>query len=709
MSTSPMRSAGSTFGTLGWPALFAATIFLSAFLLFQVQPIAGKIVLPWFGGGSNIWITTLMFFQVALLGGYAYSHLIALRLSPRAQGFVHIGLLVTAAATLPIIPGPEWRPEAEDNPTWRLLLVLLISVGPPYLLLATTGPLLQHWFATRYPNRSPYPLYALSNVGSLLALLSYPVVFERFLGLQAQSWMFAGGFVLFAAACAVLAWQTARLVTPAPAQAVHEVAETDGAEASVVRPVQVLLWAALPACASALLLAVTTQMTQDVAGLPLLWVLPLSVYLLTFIATFSSEKMYEPTMYTIVLAFACAGGVYVLRDFSIVLQISLYLLVLFLCCMSLHGETSRLRPAPKHLTVFYLMVSVGGALGGMFVALLAPVIFDGYWEYHVALLTTPVLVLLARYYDEGERRPVWMILVVTIAASGLLFVMGSQLYQHALKLYDNTLGLERSFYGVVRVYYAQPLGEQPQHHMQHGRILHGLQFLDEPLKSSRTGYYSPTTAVGLALANHPARRQRPLTVGVTGLGAGMIAAYAERGDEWSFYEIDPLVTQMAEDHFTYMNDARARGAGVEVYHGDGRTVLERQLKDDGSRQFDVLVLDAFTSDAVPVHLLTREAIAMYWQHLKPDGILAINISNAYLDLSPVIRGLAADSGHEAKQTRDPGNVPGGRTSFWFALTNNRAFLDKPVVAGAFVPEVEGASTVRWTDDYTNLYSLLTIR
>jgi hypothetical protein len=419
--------------------------------------------------------------------------------------------------------------------------------------------------------------------------------------------------------------------------------------------------------------------------------------------------MYEPTMYTVVLAFACAAGVYVLRPFAIILQIALYLLVLFLACMSLHGETSRLRPGPRHLTAFYLMVSVGGALGGIFVALVAPFVFDGYWEYHIALFMTPVLVVVARLYEERTRRPMFVLLGATAIAAALLFSLGTYLYRNARLLYANTLAIERDFYGVVRVYDVQPAGEPKQHHMQHGRILHGLQFVDAPLRYSRTGYYPETAAIGVALTKHPARSSGEFKVGVVGLGAGMIAAYADRGETWSFYEISPLVTELAEAHFTYLQDARDRGVDLSVYHGDGRTVLERQLE-DASGQFDVLVLDAFTSDAVPTHLLTREAVQMYWRHLKPDGVLAINISNAYVDLSPVVRGIAEDSEREIRWTSDPGNLPGGRASFWVVVTNNQSFLGDPAVTALLQEWPENAyPAIHWTDDYSNLYSILTLR
>lgn len=693
------RSAGL------WAAIFAGTIFLSAFLLFQVQPIAGKIVMPWFGGGSTVWITTLMFFQVALLVGYAYSHFVALRLRPRAQGMLHAGLVLLALLSLPILPSESWKPESEAQPALRLVILLAVTVGPTYLLLSTTGPLLQHWFARRFPHRSPYPLYALSNVGSLLALLGYPVIIEQFLGLRAQAWSFSIGYAVFAFACAALALAGVR-ATRGSEDAPH-LDPLAALPAERIAPLRMLLWVLLPACASALLLAVTKNLTEDVAGMPLLWVLPLAVYLVTFILTFSSERMYEPTLYTVTLLLAAFAGWYVLRPMTITVQGALYLLVLFLVCMSLHGETARMRPSPRHLTLFYFLVSVGGALGGLFVALAAPVVFAAYWEYHTALFASVLLVLLSRAYDEGAQRPIQVMGIATAVGVVLLGVLGYGLWQDAQKLYTNMLSMDRNFYGLVRVYDTK--GTPARHDMQHGRILHGFQYQDEALRNAHTGYYGPQTAVALALEQHPARARGPLRVGIVGLGAGMLGSYVQPGDDWTFYEINPLVTEAAERDFTYLRDARTRGGQLRVVHGDARTVMDRQLEESGSRQYDVLVLDAFTSDSIPVHLLTREAMATYWKHLKDDGVLIVHISNAFIDLSPVVRGVADSLGYEAHWTTGSGAEVGGLQSYWVGVTRNRAFWTSPKVAPYFSEWPEGArEPVLWTDDYSNLYSLLTL-
>jgi hypothetical protein len=448
-----------------------------------------------------------------------------------------------------------------------------------------------------------------------------------------------------------------------------------------------------------------------VAALPLLWVLPLAVYLVTFIACFSSDRIYEPTVYTLALIPACFAGVYVLHDFSALLQLALYMLVLFLACMSLHGETARLRPGPRQLTAFYLMISVGGALGGIFVGLVAPVIFNGYWEYHVAIFGTPLLVLVSRVREERGRGTSTFFLLGGVTVGAVLLVYLGLFLQRNIRLsYVNTLALERNFYGVVRVYDTN--GQPARWDMQHGRILHGFQYQDEPLRSAHTGYYSEGSGIGVALSQHPLRGKRPLNVGVTGLGTGMIASYAEPGDKWTFYEINPLVKQLADSdqgYFSYLQDARTRGASVQVVIGDARTVLEQQLQRDGSAQFDVLVMDAFNSDAIPVHLLTEEAMRLYMQLLTPDGLLVIHISNAFVDLAPVVRGFAADSGNPAYWVRDPGAVFGGLLTDWVIVTRNEAFLARPDVQKRITAWPEGArAPVRWTDDYTSVYPLITL-
>ncbi|MGE0133945.1 MAG: fused MFS/spermidine synthase [Dehalococcoidia bacterium] len=700
-------------------ALYAATTFLSAFLLFQVQPLIGKYILPWFGGGSAVWTTTMLFFQVALIGGYAYAHFVSDRLSPGRQGLVHLVLLILAVAALPIIPRESLRGDDTGDPTWRILLVLTVAVGAPYLLLSSTAPLIQRWFTHDHPTTSPYRLYALSNAGSLLALLSYPVLFERFLGLRAQAWLWSGSYVLFVLLCGTLALGFIRanrrgaLVPPHPLDPAEEL------PGAPITASGVAFWLSLPACASALLIATTNQLTQDVAAIPLLWVVPLSLYLVTFILCFGDERAYRPSRDLLLLALGLAAGVYVMNKvgFEVLWQVLLYSFALFMCCFVLHGELVRLRPAARHLTAFYLAVAVGGALGGVFVALVAPVVFRGYWEYHLTLALTPMLVLGARAlevfrreHSETEDSPApgrRLMLVGGGAALAGIAVLAALLVRDVQRAGRDLLARDRNFYGSVRVFeFNREFPDARMVVMEHGRILHGFQYTQPEKRTVVGAYYGPNSGVGVTLRNY-VKPDPELSMGVIGLGAGMLAAYARPDDEWRFYEINPMVTRLAEEHFTFLADARERGAHLHVLHGDGRTVLERQVDHGAELAFDVLVLDAFTSDAIPVHLLTREAFDLYWSVLKPDGVLAINISNRHVDLSPVVRAAAARNGKEAHWVSGlEGDGEGVLASVWVLVTSNRAFLETPDVAGRLAAWPDNARAPRlWTDDYSNVLSL----
>lgn len=699
-------------------ALYAFTTFLSAFLLFQVQPLIGKYILPWFGGGSAVWTTTMLFFQVALIGGYAYAHFVSNRLAPRQQGLVHLVLLVLAIAALPIIPRESLRGGEADDPTWRILLVLSVAVGAPYLLLSSTAPLIQRWFTHDHPATSPYRLYALSNAGSLLALLSYPVLFEQFLGLRTQAWLWSGGYVAFVLVCGALAFGFIR------GSGRHEAADAlepaDAGPGVEVTAMRVAMWLLLPACASALLIATTNQLTQDVAAIPLLWVVPLSLYLVTFILCFGDDRAYRPSRDVFILALALAAGVYVMNKvgFEVLWQVLLYSFALFMCCFALHGELVRLRPAARHLTAFYLAVSVGGALGGVFVALIAPVIFRGYWEYHLTLALTPALVLAARALDAlghdvraGPDIRGWSRRTLGLAGAGALLgiaVLAAFLVRDVRRAGRDVLARERNFYGSVRVFeFNRDIPESRLVVMEHGRILHGFQYTAPEKRQLASAYYGLNSGVGVVLRNY-AKPDPELSVGVIGLGAGMLAAYAQPDDDWRFYEINPMVTRLAEEHFTYLEDARQRGAHLHVLHGDGRSVLQRQVDHGGQLAFDVLVLDAFSSDAIPVHLLTKEAFDLYWSVLKPDGVLAINISNRHVDLSPVVRAAAQRNGKEAHWVAgQAGDGEGVLASVWVLVTANRAFLDAPRVAPRLEPWPENGREPRlWTDDFSNVYSLM---
>ena len=484
--------------------IFAVTIFTAAFLLFQVQPIIAKYILPWFGGGPSVWTTAMLFFQAVLLGGYAYAHFSIRYFRPRGQAALHLALLVVGLALLPITPAARWKPEAVDVPTLQIMLLLLVTVGWPFFVLASTSPLLQAWFSRLRPGVSPYRLYALSNVGSLLALVSYPVLVEPAIGRTAQTQLWSGGFGLFAllsATCAIWIWQRQpALATPDATEAPSE----DGPPHSN-RTIR-LLWLALPAVASVLLLAVTNQISLDVAVIPFLWVLPLSLYLLSFIIAFDHDKWYNRTVFTIALIPAMAGIVWLLFydvDASAVLQIGVYSIALFICCMALHGELARLKPHPRYLTSYFLGIAAGGVLGGVLVGVVAPLVFDLFFELHLGLLACCALVLFAISRDKRSALyrggPRWAWGTIGVSYVGLVVALGV----HASQSTSFTMASSRSFYGVLRTYEEGIGTDSEMRSLVDGRILHGLQYTASNKRRFPTTYYAPASGIGRTFEAFP--------------------------------------------------------------------------------------------------------------------------------------------------------------------------------------------------------------
>ncbi len=691
-------------------ALYAATIFLGAFLLFQVQPVMGKWILPWFGGGPAVWTVCMLFFQAALLAGYAYAHLVRTRLGERGQALVHLAILAVALVMLPIAPSASWKPEGVGDPTWRILLVLATSVGLPYLALAATSPLLQAWFSAAYPGRSPYRLFALSNAGSLLALATYPFLVEPALGLKTQAAIWSAGFVAFVVLCAGCAiragWLKAAAAALSPASPAAPASAAPAVE--YVRPgiMARVLWLALPACGSVLLLAVTSQMCYDVGPEPFLWVLPLGLYLVTFILCFESDRVYLRPVFWPLLVPATAGILWLLYenvDAPILYQIVGYSAGLFVACMVCHGELSRLKPHPRHLTSFYLTLSAGGAVGGVLVAVVAPLVFPAYYELHVGLWTCMLLAVIAWLYERrtrGSRGPAWAFPLVGVSAVAGLVAAAVLLVQEAGDQIKDAQSVSRNFYGLLRVTEFNPDDPENAYRiLYHGRIMHGLQYEEGPLRSEPTTYFGPNSGVGLALLNR--RHDGPMRVGVVGLGTGTLAAYGRTGDTFRFYEINPAVRRLATSRFTYLADSAAR---CDVVLGDGRLSLEREPPEE----YDVLALDAFSGDAIPVHLLTEEAFQIYQRHLKPDGVLAVHTSNRFVDLEPVVLGLAERFGL-GWAIIDDQNVGGSEEfseSTWILLSHDRNFLERGAIRSAATPPQSKCAPRLLTDDYSDLFSLL---
>jgi spermidine synthase len=669
--------------------LHAATIFLSSFLLFLVQPLIARLILPWFGGSAAVWTTCMLFFQVVLLAGYAYAHFLNGKLRGRVQPLLHTILLLAAVALLPIAPGEAWKPAGGEEPISRILLLLGASVGLPYFLLASTSPLLQAWYVRAKPGSNPYRLFAISNVASLLALIGYPFLVEPVFTAREQVVGWSVLFAVFAVLCSAVAWLT-------PPDASSSSASSTEAPGGQRERQPVLLWLGLSATGSALLLAITNHLTQNVASVPMLWLAPLTLYLLSFILTFEGKGWYRPQWVwplvlagTGVMAWLMGDSTY---RYELPVQLGVFLPGLLLGCFFCHGELYRLRPAPERLTGFYLAVSAGGARGGLLVAVGAPLAFNGYYELGVALAA---LALLAAIRFASIN------LAARIASLGALLGVAAAAVYDGFSDRDDVIAASRSFYGVLRVKQYGEAGDAAQiRRLVHGTIMHGEQFTHDTLRRKPTTYYEPTSGVGVAIAS---RQGKPVRVGVVGLGTGTIAAYGRAGDVYRFYEIDPDVVRVARSDFTYLSDTPAK---VEVALGDARLTLEREAP----QRFDVLAVDAFSSDAIPVHLITKEALGVYLKHTGADGIVAFHVSNRFLDLVPVVARIAKENGAHAALVRDdPDEEEESRRSRtdWVLVSRDPKALKREAIAKANAETPQDRPEWRtWTDDYSNLVQIL---
>ena len=673
--------------------LYARTIFVSAFLLFLVQPVMAKEILPWFGGSATVWTTCLVFFQTALLAGYGYSDIAIHRLAPRTQVKLHTGLLVVSLALLPIIPAAHWKPAGTENPLWLILGMLTATIGLPYFLLSTTSPLVQAWFARTHAGESPYRLFALSNLASMLALIGYPFILEPWAPTRWQAIGWSAGYALFVGLCSAAGWSS--LGHPSG----HGVAAPDHSDAlkhaltdappSVGRQA---LWCALAATGSFLLLSISNHITQNIAAVPLLWIAPLSVYLLTFMLCFDSKRWYKRDLFCAMLAAALSVMAWTFADpkltHELEIQIGVFCVGLFIACMFCHGELARDKPAPNYLTRFYLMISLGGACGSVLVGIVAPLVLPAYFELIGGLVAAALLLL----WQVRRRHLVFAVLAVIALGVTVVCSVWS-----VREFYENTIAAKRNFYGVLRV---QEFGKDTNHHRSliHGTILHGTQYTAAEFRHSPTTYYTATSGIGRAVEMlHPSLT--PLKVGVIGLGAGTIATYGAKNDIYRFYDINPAVPQIARTYFTYLEDSDAK---IEIALGDARLSLEREPK----QNFDVLAIDAFSSDAIPVHLITAEALAIYRRHMKPGGIIAFHVTNRFLNLTPVVEALAHAQGLDSILVSDDGSGALASRSDWVLISDSKEVLARPELADAATAIVPRRDWRLWTDDFNNMVQVL---
>ncbi len=655
-----------------------ATIFLSAFLLFQVQPMLAKRILPWFGGVAGVWSTCLLFFQGALFLGYLYAHVIVKRLSPRAQFRTHVATLAVSALFLPVIPSAAWKPSGQEEPILLILSLLVATIGLPFLLLSSTSPLVQSWYARVSSGALPYRYFALSNLASLAALLTYPTLVEPYLPMQSQAILWSAAYALYLVLAGWTAWGARNAAAAA--------AETPVASARPTNSMRVS-WLALAFCASAISISATNHLCQNVAAIPLLWVVPLSAYLLTFILCFEREGWYprKPMLALFVAAMAGMGWLISKQtpETDIRLIIAAVSAGIFLCCMVCHGELVRRKPAHEHLTEFYLMISLGGVLGAIVVGLGAPYLLRGNHEFPFALAACAITILFLEYRRSALGDVLWASVAV-----GTLAVAMFQVQLSAV----NARVQARNFYGGLR-----SVDRDGYRILVHGVINHGQQVLDPQRRLHPTTYYARGTGVELAIE---ALRKPAQRVGIIGLGAGTLAAYGKPGDYYRFYELNPQVLHLARTEFTFLREAQAN---TEVILGDGRLSLERET----AQNFDVLVVDAFSGDSIPVHLLSREAFELYLRHIRPGGILALHISSQILRIPPVVERAVQSLGLHSlyiHNAPDP-NVYRSEAE-WMLVARRPDDLRRPPLENARPTQVAYAGVRLWTDDYSALIPIL---
>ncbi|MGA8708842.1 MAG: fused MFS/spermidine synthase [Steroidobacteraceae bacterium] len=742
----------------------ALTILLSSFLLFLVQPIIAKQILPWFGGSAGVWTICLVFFQLVLLLGYSYAHWLTRRRADSRQFALHMLLLLVSCLTLPIIAGPFWKPVHDNEPALRILGLLTATVGLPYFLLASTAPLLQRWLseATSRTTEVPsiYRLFALSNLGSLVGLLSYPFAIEPFATVRMQAWVWSCAYLVFVACLFSYVFGRWRLPDVDHVQTISRAAPENAPARGVYA-----YWIGCAALGSILLLSVTHQVTENVAAIPFLWIVPLSLYLLSFIICFEGRfgrGWYERRFWILPAMLATPAMAWALShqaNLSLYVALPVYAVGLLLGCVVCHGELARSKPKPDYLTHFYLCLAAGGALGGLLVGLVAPQIFSRYWELPIALIA---LAALGARSSSVEMRllpimprmgksiiaalAVGMILLLLCLlpprlqpypqewagiVKGPVFWTGAALlllpvlllpsravavtallctlifdwsYYHSMS--TGTQLAVRNFYGALRVHEASD-GAWHVRSLVHGVIKHGTQIREPPLSGMPTTYYGASSGIGRAILIKQACKGS-LRIGSIGLGAGTLAAYGRPGDSFRIYELNPAVIEIAKNQFTYLKDSKAR---IELVPGDARLSLERELAqgafDRPDQRFDILSVDAFSGDAIPVHLLTREALASYARVITADGIIAFHISNLYLDLAPVVGQIARDAGFQAVLIADRTNVPKWMMpSEWVLLTRSATQFQQPEISAYSTTIVPRAGVPVWTDQFSNLLRIL---
>lgn len=657
---------------MGLPAL---AVLLSAFLLFLVQPLIGRLVLPWFGGSAAVWTACLVFFQTGLVLGYGYAALSIRLLSPASQRRLHVVLLAASLLALPLLPDTAWKPADGDDALLRLAGLLAATAGAPYLLLAATGPLVQSWLVAA--GRAPWRLFAVSNAASIAALAAYPVAIEPWFTLRLQAMLWSAFYLLAALLVALLAWRT-RGTAPLPRVA---------APPPTAR--QAATWMVLAGVPTALLVATTEHLTRDVAPVPLLWIPPLALYLLSFVVWFDGRLPFRRLLWMLL---AAAAVLTMARAMTLVrfiyeprVLVPLFSAGLFIVCLFCHGELARRRPDARRLGGFYFSLALGGAVGGLAVAIAAPLALSRHYDLAIVLAATALpLAIAALSFERPVPKGIGLACALAALAGGIYGVRHIHLFEG-----DRLVSVQRNFYGTLKVEEEGVGTPDHRRELMHGSILHGAQYLAPERRRETTEYYRNESAVGRAVATLP---DRPRRIAVVGLGPGTVAAYGRPGDLVVFYEIDPAVVAVARRDFTFLADSSAE---IEVVPGDARLSLQREAP----RRYDLLVLDAFAGNAPPLHLLTVEAFALYIRHMATDGVIAVQVSSKFLELDPLVVAALQAQGWAGELATD------GIISTWIVGARERGRLARPPLAEVLTP-VDTAGVRPWTDDFIDVLRAL---
>jgi hypothetical protein len=687
------------------------SVFISAFLVFQIQPIISKIILPWFGGGASVWTTCMLFFQSFLLVGYLYAYLLTKILRVKYQIVVHFACLLFSLFLLPTNIADIQNVVITGSPTWAVLWVLFLGLGFPYLILSANTPLLQNWFTSETNGRNPYRLYAISNIGSFLALVSYPVVIEPFMPLDWQIKLWSSIYCVFVLLVGWIFFITVKqnniVRVCIPEQVVKQ----------KMGPFRLVLWFMLSALGVILLVSTTNALTQNIPPVPFLWLAPLSIYLLTYVMAFSNFAIYVRNFWLpffMLLSFVALLIYFIGGQFDIITQLLIYLLILLCGCMICHGELNSLKPQQGNTTLFYLVLSAGGVGGSFLVSFVAKTLFDEFLEFPLAILSVLLLASVSLWWNKQSHLPTpksskynadankhLSILAAGSAIVSLVWLLAFTGLNNRYQQYD--IAKARNFYGILTVKDITE-GKVNERRLIDGTTSHGSQSLPLSALALPLSYYRPGTGVQLVIEEMSSHNPA-LQVGIIGLGVGALAAYGKFGDHYTFYELNPLVADFANQYFSYLDSANAE---VHVKLGDARVTLQNELDLGKKNAFDLLVIDAFSGDLIPTHLMTHEAFLLYQQHIKNQGVMALHISNRHLSLLPVIMHHSKSLNMQVMLFETPGNV-NEHDAQWVVLTNNSQLIQSPNLIYRQTEITNGQyRDVLWTDDYSSLLPILKV-